>query len=60
LLLLRMAWKLIPPLAGTMAKVDRDEIWRDLQATEARARSVSSQENNQTGRMDWNLARYGA
>lgn len=59
-LILRMAWKLIPALAGSLAKVDRDDIQKELQSAESKARTICSQENNQTGRADLNLARYGA
>jgi hypothetical protein len=58
-MLLRLAWKLIPPLAGSLSKADREDIQRELQTVETKARTISSQENNQTGRLDWNLARYG-
>jgi hypothetical protein len=58
-MLLRLAWKLIPPLAGAMSKADREDIQRELQTVESKARTVCAQENNQTGRTDWNLARYG-
>lgn len=59
-LLLRLAWKLIPVLAGSLSKTDREEIKAELQSVEIKARTVCSQENNQTGRLDWNLARYGS
>ncbi len=58
-LLLRMAMKLIPPLAGTMSQVDRETLQKELQIVEMKARTVCGQENNQTGRADLNLARYG-
>lgn len=58
-MLLRLAWKLIPPLAGSMSQVNREQILKDLQSAESKARTVCFQENNQTGRQDWNLARYG-
>lgn len=59
-LLLRLALKLINPLAGRMAKVSRNEIKEELKELEAKARAISMQENNQTGRADLLLARYGA
>ncbi len=59
-LLLRMAQKLIPPLAGTLSKTDRDSLQQELQQVEAKARTVCTQEDNQTGRADWTLARYGS
>lgn len=58
-LLLRLALKLIPPLAGSMSKADREDIQKELQSVEIKARTISAQENNQTGRSDLNLARYG-
>lgn len=58
-LILQLAWKLIPILAGTMSQVNRSEIWRDLQTAIGKARSVCSQEDNQTGRQNFNLARFG-
>lgn len=58
LLILRLAWKLMPSLAGTMSRSSRDELWRELQLMQGKAASVCYQENNQTGRKDWNLARY--
>ena len=58
-LILRLAWKLIPPLAGSLSRTDRDDIWSELQSAERKARTVCGQENNQTGRKDLNLARYG-
>jgi hypothetical protein len=57
-LLLRMALKLIPALAGSLTKTDRDQIQKELQTIETKARTICSQENNQTGRNDYNLARY--
>lgn len=59
-MLLRLAWKLIPPLAGSMSKTDRDGIQKELQTAERKARTICEQENNQTGRADWTLARYGS
>jgi hypothetical protein len=59
-LLLRMAWKLIPLLAGSLSKTNRESIQSELQTVEAKARTVCGQENNQTGRMDLSLARYGS
>lgn len=58
-LLLRLAWKLIPPLAGKISQSDKDEIWRDLQTAERKARTICAEEDNKSGRSDWNLARYG-
>jgi hypothetical protein len=59
-MLLRLALKLIPILAGSLSQVNREQLQNELQTAEAKARSVCSQENNQTGREDWNLARYGS
>ncbi len=57
-LILRLAWKLIPILAGNMSQVNREEIKKELQQAEAKARTVCAQENNQTGRADFQLARF--
>jgi hypothetical protein len=58
-LILQLALKLIPILGGSLSKTDREIIQQQLQTVEAKARTVCGQENNQTGRADWNLARYG-
>jgi hypothetical protein len=50
---------LIPPLVGSLSKADREDIQKELRSAELKARTICSQENNQTGRADWNLARYG-
>jgi hypothetical protein len=56
--ILQLAWKLIPPLAGDMSRINRDQIWRELNAAISKARCVCSQEDNQTGRQTFNLARF--
>lgn len=58
-MILRLAWKLIPAVAGTMSQKTRQEIWEELKSLESKARTVCAQENNVTGRDDTNLARYG-
>jgi len=59
LLLLKMAKKLIPAIPGTKSKTLVDEINEDLKDANRRARIVCLQEDNQSGRSNWNLARYG-
>ncbi len=59
LFVLKLALALVNPLAGTKAADLKEEIRRDLLVVEARARCISAQESNTTGRDDFNLARYG-
>lgn len=59
-MLLRLAWKLIPALAGSLSRADREGIQTELRRVEGKARTICEQENNQTGRTDWTLARYGS
>lgn len=58
-LILRLALTLCYPLAGTDAVRMRQELREELLQIEARARTVAMQENDTTGRQDFNLARYG-
>lgn len=58
-LILRLALKLIPPLAGTKTNPLKADIKEDLRVAEIKARIVAAQETNVSGRSDWNLARYG-
>lgn len=57
-LILRLAMKLINPLAGTASEQFRAELRQELMHAEGRARTVCAQEANTTGRSDWNLARF--
>jgi hypothetical protein len=59
LLILTLALRLIPPLAGTMSQVARQELKDELRAVESRARVVDSQEANVSGNSNWNDAREG-
>lgn len=59
-LILRLALKLIPPLIGIKSPQLTAEIKDELRLVEAKARVVCAQENNQTGRSDFNLARFGS
>ncbi len=58
-LILKLALTLCYPLAGTDAVRMREELRGELLQIEARARTVAMQENDTTGRKDWNLARFG-
>lgn len=58
-LILRLALKLIPPLAGTKTNPLKADIKEDLRVAEIKARIVAAQETNVSGRSDWDLARYG-
>jgi hypothetical protein len=58
-LMLRMALRLTSAVAGTRTNDMKAEIQEELRVSENLARCVSGQENNTTGREDYNLARYG-
>jgi hypothetical protein len=58
LLILRLAKKLINPLAGTASKQFKDELNKELKEVEGRARQINFQENNRLGRNDWNQAQW--
>lgn len=60
ILILRLALKFIPATAGTKSGPLTAEIKEELKVAEGKARVINAQENNQTGRSDWNLARYGS
>jgi len=57
-LILRLAMKLINPLAGTASAKFKAEVREELRLAEGKAKVVASMENNQSGRRDWNLSRY--
>jgi len=57
-LILRLAMKLINPLAGTASDQFKAELREELRIAEGRARTVTAQETNTTGRSNWNLARF--
>lgn len=59
LLILRLAMKLVNPLAGTSAEAFKAEMREELRTIEYKAACVADQENNTTGRFNWALARYG-
>ena len=61
-LILRCALKLTSPLAGTgtSARELKAGIQEELRYAESKARLVAAQENNTSGRSDFNLARYGS
>jgi len=58
-LILRLAHRLINPLAGTASQRFKDELREELKVAEAKARVITSQENNTTGRDNFNNARNG-
>ena len=58
-LILRLAMKLINPLAGTASQGFKEELRVELKIAEAKARVISTQENNTTGRDNFNQARNG-
>jgi hypothetical protein len=55
---LELQLKLIPAIPGTKSKQLSDDIKEQLRDARSRAKTVCSQENNTSGRSDWNLARY--
>jgi hypothetical protein len=59
-LVLHLALKFINPLAGTNMVNVLADIRGELRVLTARARVISRQEQNTSGRSDWNLARYGS
>lgn len=60
LLVLRLAWKLINPLAGTNANSLKDDVKEELKEINRKAQAVSAQETNVAGREDWDLSRTGS
>lgn len=56
-LILRLALRLLYPLAGTKSNTLKDSLARDLEEAERHARIVCRQESNTSGRSDWNQAR---
>lgn len=59
-MVLMLAKKLIPPLAGTKNPELVQDVNRDLATVMARARTVCRAETNVSGRSDWNLSRYSS
>jgi len=59
-LILKLAHKFINPLAGTASQRFKDELREELKIAEAKARVISAQENNKTGRDNYNNAKYGS
>jgi len=59
-LVLQLAYKLIPMVAGTEARTLTETIERELVAKTAKARTKYLQESNTSGRSDWHWARYGS
>lgn len=59
-LVLRLALKLLPALAGTQTPQFRQELKQDLMIEIGKAVTIDSQETNDTGSSDWNNARFGS
>lgn len=57
-LILRLAMKLINPLAGTASEQFKAELREELRIAEGRARTVTAQEANVSGRSNWHYARF--
>lgn len=58
ILVLQLQLKFIPAIAGTNTPGLIDRIERRLASVTARARAINHSENEQSGRSDWNNARY--
>lgn len=59
ILILKLALKLVPALAGTKNTIKK-EIEAELKPLISHAKTVYRQESNITGRSDWNNARFGS
>ncbi|MDD5458396.1 MAG: hypothetical protein PHF37_03280 [Phycisphaerae bacterium] len=59
-LILRLAMKLVNPLAGIRAAELKAEISQELRVAEFKAKLVAEQEVNVSGRSDFTLARYSS
>lgn len=57
-LVLSLAKKFVPAIAGTKSKDLADDIKKDLENILSSARTVCRQESNVSGRSDWNWARH--
>lgn len=57
-LILTLAKKLIPALAGTKSPTLLEDVGRDLASALSHARAVCRQETNVSGRSDWRQARH--
>jgi len=58
ILVLQLALKLIPALAGTQSETLRQDLKQDLMLLLRRAITIERQETNDTGKSDWNNARF--
>lgn len=58
-LVLRLALKMVPGVAGTETKGLERDIKEELLVLEAKAKAVNMDETDVGGRSDWNLARHG-
>jgi hypothetical protein len=59
LMVLKLAQKLLPAIAGTKSKEFKNDLRNDIRTLEAAARTIGKQERTSKGRSDWNLARLG-
>lgn len=59
-LILRLALALLPSLSGQQTSTFKEALRADLKEANSRARTVCRAENNNTGKSEWNLARYGS
>jgi len=59
LLVLTLANRILPTLVGGKSAEMKEDLKKELAIAEAKARTVCSAENNQTGRNNFELARYG-
>jgi hypothetical protein len=57
-LILKLALTLLSPLAGTASAQTKADLKEDYRMAMAKARQVNFQEDNTSGRSDWNSARY--
>ena len=58
ILVLQLALKLIPPLAGTQSTALRQDLKQDLYILMPKAKMINLQEINTTGETTWNNARF--
>jgi hypothetical protein len=59
-LILKLGLRFINPLASTGATAPKEELGKEMRVLEAKARTVCACEENNTGRSDWNSARYSS
>jgi len=57
-MVLKLALALLPSLAGTSTRSIKEDLRQDLREAMSRARTVTRQEANSSGSLDWNKARF--